>query len=135
MKRAAYAPKRLPNEGSNGQTPASLAIDVHYAKLMLVERWNWERFVKLCTFLKMTDCEVASLVLLPHRALVGYKLMNRLPLIRSHASSVALSLTLLEAYLMRGLTKDVIESPFPDLNRVAPAGVAGRKAEGVRGVA
>jgi len=109
---------RLPNPGSDGQTAASLAIDVHYLNLMLVERWDWARFVKLCQFLKMTECEVASLVQLPHRHIQGYKLKNVLPLSRAHAASVALTLTLLEAYLMRGLTEDVIANPFPDLNKV-----------------
>lgn len=108
---------RLPNEGSAGQTPASLRIDVHYMRLMLVERWTWERFAKLCLFLRMTDCEVASLVLLPHRYVERYRSTNALPLSRAHAESVALSLTLLEAYLMRGLTEDVIENPFPDLTQ------------------
>ena len=105
----------LPNIGSSGQTPASLAIDVHYGKLMLVRRWDWERFIKLCHFLKMTDCEVASLVLLPHRCLPKYKRHNLLPLTAAHAESVALNLTLLETFLMRGLTEDVIENPFPNL--------------------
>lgn len=108
---------RLPNEGSPGQTPASLAIDVHWAKLMLVKRWDWERFVKLCQFLKMTDCEVASLVMLPHSKILPYKHRNLLPLSAAHAESVALNLTLLEAYLMRGLTEDVITNPFPDLTK------------------
>lgn len=125
----------LPNIGSTGQTPASLAIDIHYAKLLLVERWTWERFVRLCHFLKMTSCEVASLVLLPHRCIPAYKERNTLPLSRPHAASVALSLTLLEAYLMRGLTDDVLPDVFPDLNLVAPAGVAGRETEGVGAVA
>lgn len=108
----------LPNQGSAGQTPASLAIDVHYARLMLVERWDWERFVKLCTFLKMTPFEVASLVQLPHQYVERYRAKNVLPMRRAHAASVALSLTLLEAYLMRGLTEDIIEKPFPDLNKI-----------------
>jgi hypothetical protein len=120
----------LPNMGSTGQTPASLAIDIHYAKLLLVERWTWERFVRLCHFLKMTSCEVASLVLLPHRHMAEYQRRNTLPLLRPHAASVALSLTLLEAYLMRGLTDDVVPNAFPDLNVVTPSGVAGREAEG-----
>jgi hypothetical protein len=128
-----YVPP-LPNIGSDGQTPASLAIDVHYARLFLVERWTWERFVRLCHFLKMTSCEVASLALLPHRYIPLYQERNVLPLPRAHAASVALSLTLLEAYLMRGLTDDVVSQPFPDLNVVAHTGVARREAENVRGV-
>lgn len=110
----------LPNLGSKGQTPASLAIDIHYLKLMLVKRWDWERYVKLCTFLKMTAYEVASLVLLPHRSVEKYQTKNTLPLARAHAESVALNLTLLESYLMRGLTEDVIDNPFPNLNKTAP---------------
>lgn len=124
----------LPNLGSDGQTPASLAIDIHYTRLMLIERWTWERFVKLCHFLKMTSCEVASLVLLPHKNLPAYQLKNILPMHRAHAASVALNLTLLEAYLMRGLTKDVIENPFPNLSGV-PTGVDRREAEATGGVA
>lgn len=111
----------LPNVGSAGQTPASLAIDIHYTQLMLVERWTWERYVKLCHFLKMTSFEVASLVLLPHKKVPLYQHKNILPMSRAHSASVALNLTLLEAYLMRGLTEDVIENPFPNLSR-APTG-------------
>lgn len=107
----------LPNIGSPGQTPASLAIDIHYMKLMLVQRWDWERYVKLCTFLRMTAYEVASLVLLPHKSVPKYQDKNVLPLRPAHASSVALNLTLLEAFLMRGLTEDVISNPFPDLTK------------------
>ena len=125
----------LPNPGSEWQTPASLIIDIHYMNLLLVERWTWERFTKLCLFLKMTSYEVASLVLLPHKKVEEYRVKNILPLKRAHASSVALSLTLLEAYLMRGLTNDVIENPFPNLARLPVPEMAGRKAEGVCDVA
>lgn len=124
----------LPNAGSKGQTPASLAIDIHYARLMLIERWTWERFVKLTLFLKMTSCEVASLVMLPHSSLPAYQLKNILPLHRAHASAVALNLTLLEGYLMRGLTKDVIVNPFPDLSGVH-SGMDGHEVEAAGGVA
>ena len=117
MSRSFVYQLRLPNTGSPGQTPASLAIDIHWAKLMLVKRWDWERYVKLCQFLKMTDCEVASLVMLPHAKIGAYKRRNLLPLHAAHAESVALNLTLLETYLMRGLTDDVIKNPFPDLNQ------------------
>lgn len=107
----------LPNLGSKYQTAASLAIDIHYMNLMLVQRWDWARYVKLCTFLRMTACEVASLVLLPHKAVEKYERKNILPLRPAHASSVALNLTLLEAFLMRGLTEDIVSNPFPDLNK------------------
>ena len=112
----AYLP-RLANPGSDGQTPASLVIDIHYMNLLLVERWTWERYVKLCHFLRMTSHEVASLVRLPHRSLASYQYRNTLPLSVAHAEAVALLLTLLESYLMRGLTEDIIEQPFPNLNQ------------------
>lgn len=114
-----YTPS-LPNVGSKGQTPASLAIDIHYLNLMLVNRWDWERYVKLCGLLKMTACEVASLVLLPHRCIERYQEKNVLPLTPAHAASVALNLTLLESYLLRGLSEDIIENPFPDLTKTPP---------------
>lgn len=114
-KKVPYRPA-IPNQGSPGQTPASLAIDIHYMNLMLVERWDWERYVRLCNFLKMTAYEVASLVHLPHAAVQRYQLKNVLPLRRPHATSVAHTLTVLEAYLMRGLTEDIIDQPFPNLS-------------------
>lgn len=63
----------------------------------------------------MTSYEVASLVLLPHRYIARYQERNVLPLTDGHAKSVALTMTVLEGYLMKGLTDDVIENVYPDL--------------------
>lgn len=115
-KKVMYVPT-LANQDSRGQTPSSLMIDIHYMNLMLVERWDWSRFARLCEFLKMTSCEVASLVRLPHRLVEAYKEGNILPLRQAHAESIALTLTLLEAYLMRGLSDDIIDQPFPNLTK------------------
>lgn len=115
-KAAPYVPK-LANPNSDGQTAASLMIDVHYMNLYLRERWTWERYTKLCLFLRMTAYEVASLARIPHHCIPAYKLRNTLPLHDAHAESAALILTLLESYLMKGLTEDIIEQPFPDLNQ------------------
>lgn len=103
----------LVNEGSDGQTPSSLAIDVHYLNLMLVERWNWERYIRLCVFLKMTEYELASLVRLPHKYIPKYEERYILPLARGHAESVALLLTIIETHFMLGKADDVIASIFP----------------------
>lgn len=117
-KRAATYRTTLPNAGSKGQTPASLAIDVHYLNIMLVERWNWPRFVKLCAFLKLTPCELASIVFFPHRQIPSYETRGFLPLASHHASAVAMHLTLLEAHVMKGATTDLIENPYPNLATV-----------------
>ena len=111
---AAYLPP-LPNKGSVGQTPASLAIDVHYANLLLVERWDWERYVRLANFLRLTPHELASLVLLPHSFLDAYASRNGLPMDYNRARPIAMLLTLVEAHVAGHLTKDVIEEPFPKL--------------------
>lgn len=112
-----YIPE-LPNPNSGGQTPASLAIDIHYMNLLLVERWNWERYVKLCVFLKMTEYEVASLVRLPHKYIERYREGYTLPMYRGFSESVALTLTILESYLMKGVSPDIVENIFPNLNSI-----------------
>lgn len=63
----------LPNQGSRHQTPASLMIDSRYARLQIVERWSWERYARLCQFLRMTEYEVGSMVMLTHSAVDTYR--------------------------------------------------------------
>jgi hypothetical protein len=111
-------PRQLPNENSPHQTPASLMIDTHYAQLGLVDRWGWERYVRLCQFLQMTPWEVASLVTLSHKAVAGFKRRGRMS--GYGTRGVALVLTLLEAHVMAAWTADVIANPFPDLSRSPP---------------
>lgn len=113
-RRSEYRPP-LPNVGSAGQTPASLAIDVHYANLMLVERWDWPRFLKLANLLKLTPHELASLVLLPHKYVDDYRLRNGLPMTYNWARPVAMLLTLVELHVAGHLTADVVQEPFPKL--------------------
>ncbi len=115
-KQVDYLPP-LPNKGSVGQTPASLAIDGHYANLLLVERWDWERYVRLTNFLRLTPHELASLVLLPHRYLDEYASKNGLPMAYNFARPIAMLLTLVEAQVTGHLTKDVIEDPFPNIGK------------------
>lgn len=110
---APYIPG-LPNAGSKHRTPASVAIDGHYAGLLLVERWNWGRFVQLCKFISMTPHEVASIVMMPHRWIPMYEERKTLPDIDGRRP-VALLLTLFEAHVMGAMTSDVIRNPFPKL--------------------
>lgn len=103
---------KFPNPNSKFQTVTSLHYDCHYTRLRLTERWTWERYAKLAYFLRMTPCELASFVLLPHSMVLNYQRTGRLP--RSCARPIALILTLIEAYLMgRYAPKDVITDPFP----------------------
>lgn len=102
------------NFGSPHQTPASLMIDTHYHGLQLVERWTWTRYARFCAFLKMTPYEVASLVLMRHSAVEGFRQYNRLTGHNNRAT--ALLLTLLEAHMCKDWSVDIIENPFPPLN-------------------
>ena len=115
---APYIPK-MPNEGSEHQTPASLAIDLHYASLLITERWNWERYVRLCCFVKMTPWEVASIVRMPHAMVAHFKEEKTL-VGRRGAHAITLLLTILEAHWYAGFTTDIIPDPFPTINQDEP---------------
>lgn len=115
-KKLGYVPD-MPNAGSPHQTPSTLLIDAHYAQLLLVERWTWERFTRMCAFLQVSPAELASAVLLPHRFLDAYKRENKIPSRIGSGPAIALVLTLLETHCCGAMTRDVIENPFPDLNK------------------
>jgi hypothetical protein len=110
-----YSPS-LPNAGSKYQTPNTLRIDVHYANLLLAERWTWDRFNRLASFLQISHAELASAVTLSHRALEKYESTNRIPNRDGNGRAIALLLTLLETHCCGEWTNDVIQKPFPDLN-------------------
>lgn len=104
----------IPNKGSKHRTPASLQVDLHYAELNIVGRWNWERFKRLSAFLKLTHGELASIVCLTHKRMESCARANRFD------APVALLLTLLEAEYLADYSNDVIANPFPDALRVHP---------------
>lgn len=106
---------RLPNEGSKLATPSTLSIDLHYAQLRIWERWTWERFSRLCTFLKVTPAELASIACIPHNQLDAFQQRNRVMQSGSANRAAAMVLTLLEAHVCAEFTKDVLENPFPNL--------------------
>jgi len=108
----------LPNEGSPHETPASIAIDVHYSNLLLYERWTYDRFVRLCAFLRVTEYEMASLVMMPHAWVPRFERDNRVPGAKQGAGrALLLILTILEAKLLHDYTRDVIDNPFPRLDK------------------
>ena len=106
----------LPNRNSDIQTPASLKIDLRYAKLQIYDRWTYDRFVRLATFLNLTAGELASLACIPHRSLPVFERRNRLKIGLCKNYGSAFLLTLIEAHVCREWTHDIIANPFPDLS-------------------
>lgn len=96
-----------PNKGSKLQTAASLNIDIHYAQIDVIRRWNWERYHRLAAFLNLTHGELASFICLPHSQLAGIRTRNVFP------GPAALLLTLLEAQVLANYSDDIIAQPFP----------------------
>jgi len=90
------------------KTVTSVLIETHYQNLLIIERWTWERFVRLAKFFQFTPLELGSLVMMDGNALQRYR-KNNLPPIRS----AALLLTMLEFNVMKNWTDDVIANPFP----------------------
>lgn len=111
----------LPNAGAKTQTPASLNVDLHYAKLKIYERWDWNRYVRLAAFLKLTPHELGSIACLTHRQIDGFQQSNRLKQGGAKDRAGAMVLTLIEAHVTKAYSNDVVENPFPDLTKSAPS--------------
>lgn len=113
----------LPNTGSKNQTAASLKIDLHYAKLEIFTRWNYERFLRLAAFLQLTPYELGSLACITHRQVDSFRTTNILSdgFRKAKNYSAALVLTVLEAHACQAFTDDVVKNPFPNLNEVPSA--------------
>lgn len=109
----------LPNRASRRQTLISRYFDLHYSSLDLLGRWTWERFARLCDFLKLTPEEVASLALLPHARLTFFKERNHIG--GNDYMPHAMMLTLLEARVLKNFSVDVIDNPFPDMQKIPDA--------------
>lgn len=101
----------LPNEVSPHRTTASVYFDHHYARLDLLGRWTWERFARLCQFLKVTPHELASLAMIPHKRIEWFQRHNHLG--GNQWVAQAFILTVIEARVLRNWSKDIIEEPFP----------------------
>lgn len=108
-------------------------LDVHWASMRLRERWDWPRYVRLCEFLQMTPYELASLVMLRHKAVDSFRDFGALQINRREAMLVGLMLTLVEAHVMGAWGGDVIENPFPNLTNIPRGDVVVPKAPRVPG--
>lgn len=117
-KGSGYLPP-LPNAASEFRTATTTLIDLHYSNLRIAERWDWDRFQRLCSFLKVTEYELASLVLCPHDWIPKFREHNRIPCsVSGGGRAVAMMLTVLEAKVLRRLVPDVIDEPMPNLNAI-----------------
>lgn len=109
----------LPNADSEYTTATTKIIDLHYSNKRIAERWTYERFTRLCSFLKVTEPELASLCLMPHAWLPKLKENNQLPCsVTGGGRAVGMILTLLEARVLKKLVPDVVTNPIPNLNNV-----------------
>ncbi len=109
----------LPNEDSEHQTPCSLQIDVHYTRLFIQNAWNWDRYIRLCSFLRLTPAELASIVRMPHEDLRGFE--ETLRLNPKRRGPLELLLTVFEATVYGELSGDTVKNPFPDLSKITDA--------------
>jgi hypothetical protein len=100
-------PPVLHNKQSPHQTPGSFSIDLHYAKLGICARWDWDRYTRLATFLNLTPWELASLICLSHSACDTAQKRNKF------RGPECMVLTLLEAQVLKNFSADIIPKPFP----------------------
>ena|SRR5579859_4152806 len=103
----------LPNTGSKVQTAASLLIDVRYARMFVERPWDWDRFLRLCAFLKLMPAEQASIVRMPHSDLPLFERDLRIP--NARRGPVELLLEQFERHHFERLKKSPAENVFPDL--------------------
>lgn len=99
-------PPLIPNPASRHKTPASVQVELHYAKLGVIARWDWLRYCRLARFLGLTVYELGSHLCTSHKTIDAAKEHNRFP------GAVCLLLTMLEAQVMHKFTDDVIKDPF-----------------------
>ena len=117
-KGSGYLPP-LPNSDSEHRTATTFLIDVHYSNKRIAERWTWERIQRLCSVLKITEYELASLVCCPHEWIPKIKEHNRIPAsVTGGGRAVGLLLTLLEARTLKKLVPDIVKNPIPNLNHI-----------------
>ena len=107
----------LPNTDSEHTTATTKLLDLHYSNKRIAERWTFERYERLCSVLKLTHYELASLVCMPHVYVAKLREYNRIPgSVNGGGRAIGMLLTLLEARVLKKTVGDVIKNPFPNLN-------------------
>ena len=75
-------------------TMGSHLVDLHYLKMGIAKLWTPKRLERLCRFLKLTEYELASLIMVHHKDMKIFLEKGRFPPI------VSWSLSLVELCLM-----------------------------------
>lgn len=88
-------------------TSASLIIEAHYAKLGLQKLWDARRVYRLCSFLRMTHEELASLLHMD-----GGVFQMQLKSTKPFSGPVCLLLTILEHRYLKDYAPDTIPNIF-----------------------
>ncbi len=81
--------------GGRHATPITARIDLHYAEMALVARWDLRRVDRLCAFLRLGRHELASLLMITHKRMDACIRRNRWD------GPAVLLMTLLEAEVLK----------------------------------
>ena len=98
-----WSKAKLVNEGKN-TTATSAQVDLHYSQLGIQNIWDADRVLRLCGWLRITQYELASLIMFPHTQMKFCLKRNYFP------GSVCLLFSLIENQVMR----DKINNPVPE---------------------
>jgi len=85
-------------------TPGSHMVDIHYKQMGIDKLWTTARVARMCRYLNITEYELASLIMLPHKDMKNYLEKGRFPGI------VCWCLTLMELCLLPEKMKDSISN-------------------------
>lgn len=88
-------------------TSASIIFDAHYARLGLKKKWNKQRVDRLCSYLRMTYSELASLL---HMDKSAFRV--QLKSMRPFSGPVCILLSILEHKFMSEYAPDTISDIF-----------------------
>ena len=80
----------------------SLLIDIHYKELGVKELWDARRVERLCSLLKVTQGELASMMMFPHSDMEKCMGLDEFP------GPVCLLLTLIENYSVGAVVPDPV---------------------------
>lgn len=100
-------PKKKLKKLDRNSTSASIIIDAHYAKLGLQKLWNENRVNRLCSYLRMTHSELASLL-----HMTGHVFKRQIESVKPFSGPVCLLLTILEHQYMGDYAPDTISNIF-----------------------
>ena len=81
----------------------SLLIDIHYKEMGIEDIWGTRRVKRLCSLMKVTEGELASMMLVRHKDMEAYIKFDEFP------GPVCLLLTIIENYAVSPVLPDPIQ--------------------------